>query len=817
MKCVTTRVASTREGSRPRVLLDDAAAGGGECGADLDLADPLPPYLGRLKLIRISWNASARGRARAHARQAISMPPRRGRELRRSPSRVTRRAVSVRPITAPVVFAATVTAFVVVGVVEWGLLAAGGRVFGAGAGEGLTTLAFIAGLCGLVGVGVGVCLAIVLPPALRILQPRSWARSRLLGREATAEQLVASASWWLAGLAAMLPLMVAAGVGGRVAHGFARGTLAAPFVALAALAGALAALAALFPLRALFGWLIGKLAPTGRVARIPVPWLPFALLALVGAVAFWKVAQLDLGAYRLGGYFALAGGSGLALLILLRPMHALFALPALALAFGGTAWAVYELEDSPVARRVIPLEGHLSATATTLLRKLLDRDGDGASALLAGGDCDDANAAIGPHAREVPGNGVDDNCVGGDAPNVDVATPPPPPPPPEKAEDRYEPKPYNVLFVLIDTLRPDHLGMHGYARPTSPNLDAWAKDAVVFERVWAQAPNTPRSTPSILIGRYPSRIGWDKRFARFSGLTDDNETVFEIFQGGGWRTEVQSAHWYFERAAGIKAGVDHWDNRGHLSISESNTQSAAPKLTPRVVERLETLSRADEPFMLMVHYFDPHSRYMNHKSVRVFGKTLLDKYDSEIAWTDHHLQPVFDALERLKLYEDTVVVVTSDHGEAFKEHGFHFHGRTLYDEETRVPLLVRMPGVPGKRVTQPVVLIDLVPTLAHLVGLQAKQAQGVSLVPLLTGKGEMPAKRTLFMEQLPYPNYEKYISAAMDGRGIKAVRNVTDNVWAVYDLRSDPGEKTNLLDRDPDAAKALRAELAAFIDGDPGK
>ncbi|MCA9543169.1 MAG: sulfatase-like hydrolase/transferase, partial [Myxococcales bacterium] len=194
-----------------------------------------------------------------------------------------------------------------------------------------------------------------------------------------------------------------------------------------------------------------------------------------------------------------------------------------------------------------------------------------------------------------------------------------------------------------------------------------------------------------------------------------------------------------------------------------------------------------------------------------------DKYDSEIAFVDHHLKPVFEALDAEGLAENTVVILTSDHGEAFKEHGFHFHGRTVYDEELRVPLIVRFPGAEPKRVGELTALLDILPTVAQAVGLKAPKAQGQSLIPLLTGLGKWRAERTLFLEQLPYPYYEVHVMGAVTEAGQKVVRNVTKNVWEAFDLKADPGEKVNLLEDDPQAAKALRDQLIRHIDSDPGK
>ena len=157
-----------------------------------------------------------------------------------------------------------------------------------------------------------------------------------------------------------------------------------------------------------------------------------------------------------------------------------------------------------------------------------------------------------------------------------------------------------------------------------------------------------------------------------------------------------------------------------------------------------------------------------------------------------------------------------NHGEAFREHGFHFHGRTLYEEESRVPLIIRVPGVRPSRVAHPVALVDLLPTLAALTGQHAPKAMGQSLAPVLGADGQL-APVPIFMENLPYPNYKKHIVAMMDPvSGLKVVRNITDNVSEVFDLEADPGEQRNLLDASPTAGKAQRDTLNAFIDADPG-
>lgn len=481
----------------------------------------------------------------------------------------------------------------------------------------------------------------------------------------------------------------------------------------------------------------------------------------------------------------------------------------------------------------------VGAQTVAILRGMIDHDGDGFSAFFGGPDCDDDDPDVAPGKPEIPGNGKDDNCVGGDGKVVETTPPTPNPPTPNTPSGPAGGiGGKNVVVIFIDTLRSDRLGVAGYQRDgksLTPRLDAFAAEGVRFEKAYSQAPNTPRSVPSFLSSRYPSQLKVDKMKKSYPQVLDDAELLFEVLKPAGFTTIGESSHFYFcDRKrypdtcgdvaswmnSNIGQGADLWDNTEAVDIGPSNKDKAGPRIVKKSVAKLEELAKSDSRFAMVVHLFEPHSTYMTYDEFPITERgtaSLMQKYDYEIAVTDRYVGELLDALDRTGLAKTTTVILMSDHGEAFGVHNFagqqmFFHGQTLYNELIHVPLLVRVPGLAPRTVPDVVELVDLAPTIAELFGVTPPASwHGRSMVPLLEGKPLPP--KPAFSELLPEPKWDHDAKSMVSADGKRHVFfRISDSRWEIYDLEKDPDERKNIVDSDPDAQK-LKDELTAWMEG----
>ena len=559
-----------------------------------------------------------------------------------------------------------------------------------------------------------------------------------------------------------------------------------------------------------------RAACKGALARpLSSPWAPVvaagglvALAAVVGVAASWSTLKL----VPLRWLWATIGT-----LALVPPMWRVagavptfpFRAPAivavvavLALGTGG----------SEGARKAAAKTG-LAAPLGQVLSRLSDVDGDGAGAILGGGDCAPFDRARHPGAVDIPDDGIDQNCLGGD---VTLARP--------AADAHFIARPpgvpadLNVLFITIDTLRADHLGAYGYARATTPALDAVAKDGAVFQNAWAHAPSTRYSMPALLTGRYPSQVAWDPDARTpqswWPGLQLENTTIAEVMKGGGLSTGAITNYHYFDKARRMDQGFDSYDNssaRLHAGADPASTHGTSSReQADKSIAFVE--AHATGRWFLWVHFYDPHHEYELHPGTTTFGDDAVARYDHEIRFTDDQIARVIDRLRALGIYDKTAIVVTGDHGEGFGEHGIQFHGYDLYAAQTRVPLIVRVPGLAPTRPTLPAGHVDVLPTLANLIGAApVVGTAGRSLLDAIAGQVAPDADREVFQEVKFEGPTEKYAVATRCRHLLYSMRPA--NTWELYDTCADPGE---LHDRaselDGGDGKALKAKLLGWID-----
>jgi arylsulfatase A-like enzyme/Tfp pilus assembly protein PilF len=411
----------------------------------------------------------------------------------------------------------------------------------------------------------------------------------------------------------------------------------------------------------------------------------------------------------------------------------------------------------------------------------------------------------------------------------------------------------NVVLIVIDTLRADHVGAYGYGIPTTPNIDLLADRSVVFETVVSQAPWTAPAMASLFTGLYPSVHGldggivWGEEaappagglpFAVQKALPPGHQTLAEAFRDSGYTTAGFVSNLYVNSIFGFAQGFDHFDDDyADYNFEQGEVKRRADVTNERVFNWLR--SELEEPFFLLVHYNDPHWPY---DPPPPFGRNLIAEYDGsltptktrevvvthhevpppisdqdlayivglydgEIQYVDAQLGRLLEAARGLPTERDLVTVLTADHGEEFLDHGAFNHGYTLYEEQTSVPFIVSAPSkIEPRRVSQQVRLIDAAPTLLEMAGIDYRKErfQGQSLVPLMVGSSLDPLDA--FSEATNFGGQ----SALRSTDSHKLIHSLIDPQWLLFDLDSDPGELNDLATLRAERLRELAARLEAW-------
>jgi len=331
---------------------------------------------------------------------------------------------------------------------------------------------------------------------------------------------------------------------------------------------------------------------------------------------------------------------------------------------------------------------------------------------------------------------------------------------------------FAVLLVIVDTLRADRLGSHGNGRGLTPNLDRLGEEGIVFENASSHAPWTLPATASLLTSLHPLQHGAGGHVPNFTQLVPKAETAASIFAEQGYTTASIINVSFLGKHFGLDRGFAHLDE---VSFENNIQIRDATQTTDAALTWLQ--EHGEEPFFLLVHYFDPHAVYDPPQPFRrrfalprdredeafVFGTrqhmmalrfnqlelepSILQRaealYDGEVAYADHEVGRLLNGLDELGLRERVCVVATSDHGEEFLDHDGFEHGHSMYQELLHVPLLMRAPGLPNsRRVSAAVRHIDVLPTLCELTGIPPRGSfEGISLVPAARGAAieDLPA------------------------------------------------------------------------------
>ncbi len=363
----------------------------------------------------------------------------------------------------------------------------------------------------------------------------------------------------------------------------------------------------------------------------------------------------------------------------------------------------------------------------------------------------------------------------------------------------------HIVLISIDTCRADHLGCYGYGFPTTPNIDAVAQQAVVFENAVSPVPLTLPAHTSMLCGTVPAYHGVHNNINY--QVNSRNTTLAELLQQQGYTTGAFISAYVLDSRFGLDQGFDTYndqftDTHSRMGINERRGQEVV-NLSNQWLEQ-----NSNEDFFLFLHFFDPHADYRPPKP---FADSFKDNlYDGEIAYTDDCIGQVIDKLKQLGIYESSLLVVAGDHGESLGEHIEEKHKYFIYQSTQHVPLIIKPPRCQnGQRIKEFVGIIDIAPTVLGYAGIaQNKEMQGIDLRSMLSANGSTGTNRYFLCESFIPTVYNCNPLLGIVGNGYKYIQTSRPEL---YNLVNDPGEQTNLINAEPDRVRQLRNHLGKLL------
>lgn len=411
----------------------------------------------------------------------------------------------------------------------------------------------------------------------------------------------------------------------------------------------------------------------------------------------------------------------------------------------------------------------------------------------------------------------------------------------------------NVILITMDTTRADHLSCYGYHKKTTPHIDNLVKESAIFQNAYATSPWTLSSHASIFTGMYPSRhdahYNWQIMKANWpTRLGKQYKTLAEVLVKHGYKTAGVIGGFWCKSAFGLAQGFQYYNEEfiyilndiKHFVLFQTLNKFLPLKYVAirhglyggRIASQINKIiftwleKHYQSPFFLFINYYDPHHPYLPHDQFLSFSKKmknyeiaasernkeyLMSHYDEEIVYLDYQMGRLFKKLKEFKIFDNTMIIITSDHGEFFGEHDFWYHSHELYEEVLHVPLIIKYPsfhsqnGVYSKRVS----LVDIMPTILNFLKLPIPQdVQGIDLF-----EDNSRVIAEVYKHKYKKPRYGEEFVRDLKALFLDNYKYIKDSKsrGELYDLNDDPQELYNLIDKMPEKVKEMEAQLVELL------